>query len=248
MDPQRRSKLNRLIHAHALAMPDRAVSLADKEVIDTEWFSLGTYTEALKLNRLFIMGQRKASIYCRASLDPESKDLIPGLLDLHKYGLLTHDSQPFQKSHFKGESGGEFLAARRQRPYIGFLLPTVDCISPEQIQLFWNNLLDQPEIVVRIWQHDGKLFCTNACENYVLTQSKAVLTILELLKEPWGDIRRIPSKEISKRGISWDVKALENAKCLAISVASRSWEDNVNLVELVKNAAIMAGMSKIYPL
>ena len=238
--------LKKLKLAHSLSMSDRAVSSTSMQATNTEWFSLGTYAEALKLNRLFIMGLRKASIYYWASLDPESEELIPGLLDLHNYGLLTHDSQHFEGTQFTARTGGAYWTAGRQRPYISFLIPTVDCIPGKQFQQLSINLLDRPEIIIRVLKHDGKRLCTKTCDDHVVTQSKEALSVEELFEEPWGNHSGIPSKETSKSGISWNVEALERAKCLDISVASRSWDRDVDLAVLVKDTAVKAGIRPVY--
>lgn len=101
------------------------MSLPDNQ----RWYEASTYREVLDLNRAFIRGELKTTVYHGGPLCDETTPLIPNLLSLHDYGILTHAGQPHQ------DDGPFFTDYKppalqwsqwRQRPYLDFLVPRTE--------------------------------------------------------------------------------------------------------------------------
>lgn len=221
---------------------------ATMDDVDKEWLALQSYDAALRLNQAYIKGQRPCNIgYC-GPLDAETKELIPGLLKLHEYGLLTHSSQPFEpvERKFVDQNGGSW-EEWRQRPYLCFLAPQQERIPKEALERFILLLLAHPAIVTYVAYCDGdRSYRTNIDEYHITTGFRYALLPKELVEE---DIMVNTAVSASYQHITEDwgnVNAVTRARCLDISVASRSWDEDLDLQKLVEDLAIDAGMERAY--
>ncbi|KAI4958731.1 hypothetical protein J4E86_004336 [Alternaria arbusti] len=99
------------------------------------WAPAPDWNALLQLNLLFIRGEVDVNPNHLAPLNEESMPLVPGLIELHKYGILTCNSQPFEKS--SQFITGEGWLQKRQRPYLHFMLPTlhpdIDIVSVDDL-------------------------------------------------------------------------------------------------------------------
>ena len=243
MDPQRRQELEKRMNAPFIP-DDRGVDPITMEAGAREWYALQSYSGALSLNRLFLRGQRNCSIYHWGPLDPESGALVSGLFSLHDYGLLTYESQPFEIKPQFIERGGGWWSQRRQRPYLSFLLPQNDRIPKNSIENFCTFLLAHPKIVTIINQR-GKPFRTSMLDHHIVTKERVALSIKELYAEPFDPFSIVPREE-KDESYEWGVEAIIRARCLDIQVASRSWDENVDLMNLVEGVAEAAGIGRVY--
>lgn len=217
-----------------------------------EWVSLRSYTAALDLNRQFINGQRPTSVYHFGPLDDESKELIPGLLDLHDYGFLTWNSQPFQRAE-PGVNGDPdkdgYWYDHRQRPYLQFLAPTKDRIDSDALDRFSDLLIADPHIVTLIVQA-GKEPWGSLQGDHIVTEEKTALSIRELYAEEWEGFSCLSNVEEDgcqeNQAREWGVKAIMRMECFEFQIASRSWDEELDLVRLVRDVAEEAGMGRVY--
>ncbi|KAI4706174.1 hypothetical protein J4E89_009228 [Alternaria sp. Ai002NY15] len=114
------------------------------------WAAAPDWNALLQLNLLFIRGEVDVNPNHLAPLNEESIPLVPGLIELHKYGILTCNSQPFEKS-------SEFITGKgwvqkRQRPYLHFMLPTLHPdIDIESVDDLIESLFADRSILVSVY-------------------------------------------------------------------------------------------------
>lgn len=249
MDPKRLQELDRRIAApRDIPIDTNLSTLADDASLDAvqkEWQASKTYGAALDLSRLSINGERNCSIHHAGSLDPESKELAAGLLEVHDYGMLTHNSQPFERLRPEiMQQGGGFWAQVRQRPYLSFLIPQRDRIAKEAVDRFCDALMAHPKIITRITEA-GKPMRTNLEESHAVTRERVALTIKELYAEPWTGVTHLHPMNVIEHQ-DWDVEAITRAKPLDVAIAARSWDEDVDLITLVKDVAKEADFGTAY--
>ena len=215
-----------------------------------EWHSTKTYDEAIELNRLFIQGERICTNYHCGPLDEESELLIPGLLTLHTFGILTHGSQPFKKEPEYIERGGGWWFQGQQRPYLQFLIPQNHRAEEYAVHKLCELLLEDPRIATFIVQPKEDL--DNGCEPWATTMDewhpvtgvRAALTVPELWAEEF-DFSTSTGADASifvHTGDDWNVPSINHARCLDVTVASQDWDEDLDLLKLVKDAAMEAGI------
>ncbi|KAL8997397.1 MAG: hypothetical protein Q9169_003328 [Polycauliona sp. 2 TL-2023] len=219
------------------------------EDVTNEWLALQSYNGALRLNQFFIRGERPCNISYRTPLDPETENLIPGLLRLHMYGLLTYGSQPFQPiQRIKVDAGEDeergWWREWHQRPYLCFLVPQHDRVPKQVIEEFTSLLLAHPDIATCI-SYGNRSCRTNITGDHVTTERKLAFHDWDLDNTKYWARTTIYAK-YHHRADEWNVDAVTKADCMDISVASRSWDEDLDLLQLVENLAIEAGMNRAY--
>jgi len=243
MDPQRRQELEKRTNAFEQDHQDDHVESTTIEACNREWQTLSSWDSALRLNCLFLNGQRQSTVYHGGPVDPETPSLIPNLSGLHDYGVLTHNSQPFEASIPFNRSGGGWWTQTHSRPYLSFLLPQNDRIEPKVLERFCALLLSHPRIVTAIDRRGQSLQPrTNLLEQHIVTKGRDALSFRELAAEPYRIYTRLGSEEINEH-LDWEVELL--AQCLNTSIAARDWED-IDLSKVVRHVAMAAGMKPLY--
>jgi len=248
MDPKRLLELERRMAApREQPIVNNALDDASLDAVQKEWQASKSYSAALKLSRLSINGERNCSIHHMGPLDPESKGLVAGLLELHDYGMLTHNSQPFERLRPEiMQQGGGFWAQVRQRPYLSFLIPQRDRIPKQSVDRFCDLLMAHPRIVTRITE-TGKPMRTNLEQSHAVTVERVALSIKELYAEPWTGVTHLhPWDIIGPEHQDWDVEAITRAEPLDVAIAARSWAEDMDLIALVKDVAKEAGIGPVY--
>lgn len=115
-------------HHLAKATPPSKITWPDNEA----WYEASTYREVLNLNKAFIRGERKTTVYHYGPLNEETTPLISNILRLHEYGFLTHGGQPYQNDGPCPSDDYVFAETEdacmewRQRPYLDFLVPCTE--------------------------------------------------------------------------------------------------------------------------
>ncbi|KAL8732594.1 MAG: hypothetical protein Q9181_003876 [Wetmoreana brouardii] len=226
--------------------------LADKASFDAachEWQMLQHYRAALYLNRLFLNGERPCTFYHDRRPEEESDELLSGLLHLHDHGLLTIGSQPFRRQPERLEQGGrEYWYQLRQRPFLQFLVPQEDLIPRRLVAKFCRFLSAHPRIVTLVHyhhhhRHGGKLLRSNLHGEHVVTKDRAAMTLKELDEEPFRKLTVLKQEMMDELDA---IEALVRVECLHVTVASRSWDINFDLLKLVKDIAVEAGIKPAY--
>ncbi|KAL8886389.1 MAG: hypothetical protein Q9215_005902 [Flavoplaca cf. flavocitrina] len=216
--------------------------------VDEQWRALHSYQGALKLNQTYFRGELPCNIGYYGPLDAETKNLVPGLLRLHQYGFLTHESQPFEpvKRQQKHQNGG-WWQEWRQRPYLSFLAPQQDRIAKTAVEKLALLLLAHPSIVTIVAYGKGdRSYRTNIDDPHTTTEYRFARSADALTKEDFKANASIPPGYHHVTEDWGDVDAVTSAQCLDITVASRSWDGDVDLAKLVEDLAIEAGIQRDY--
>ncbi|RMZ10496.1 hypothetical protein D0862_03238 [Hortaea werneckii] len=239
-----------------------AAECSDEEqaAVRLEWRSASSFQELLDFNRKFLRGESKRSCYHRGPIFNETIALVPGLLRLHDYGMLTMESQPgTAPTPTRIECpccSDERWVQIQQRPYLMLILPYHDKIPKEVVRRFLVELLIDDDFYAHIWRDEGS--CRwRSCRKNIRTASS--------FPQDWATHK---SKEAEKKedlasaelnhqqrldlqcGCETDIFAtydnvMEDTSPLLVRVLAKSWEET-DLQALVENAAIRAGVQPLY--
>lgn len=212
-----------------------------------DWRLMKDYAAGIDLNRRFIKGESNCTIYHCGPLDAESENLKSSLLNLHDYGILTHESQPFNKRirAVREPWKDGWWIQQHQRPFLTFLLPVVDRIPADHVDKFCGLLMAHSSIFTLMCADMTAGPCTNMTGPQVVTKNRTALSIEELLAEGYNDSLTF-APGAGHAGHLWGIKAILNAGCLDFTIVSRSWEEDLDLLALVGDVARKAGMEKLY--
>ena len=67
---------------------------AERRRKNLRWHELENYAAAIRLNRSYLLGETRSTIYSRGPINAETLPLVEGLLRLHDFGILTFSGQP----------------------------------------------------------------------------------------------------------------------------------------------------------
>ncbi|KAF2242440.1 hypothetical protein BU26DRAFT_161284 [Trematosphaeria pertusa] len=122
------------------------------------WHNVHEWRDILMLNLAYLRREVDCSPGYGVELNSETNGLVPGLIRLHEYGILSCSSQPggvdpdggFQIAEPEGEAEGWYQA--RQRAYVELLIPTTHIrIGKEKVSALVNELLARTDIVVTVY-------------------------------------------------------------------------------------------------
>lgn len=152
-----KAQIDTLYGAVSTARPEPTE--ADVEQANQAWNEAKTWDDAIELNRAFIRGETRATLYHAGPLAADSVLLQDDLLRMHDYGLLTDNGQ--------GPVDDEFHNARdcyqyhkQQRPYCDFLVQ-----QQEGLDEFLTRLMRHPELVCSFLDHRTGNVCSNQVAN-----------------------------------------------------------------------------------
>ena len=141
-------------NAHPSGRDELMVARAERrkggEILDEDretyvkWHTAKDYAALLRTNRAFLRDELEFSPYHKGPIYKETMAMMPALLRLHDYGMLTLGSQPHavervdpQCDCCKGKD-----AMITQLPFLSFLLPVKDpSIAKATVQQFAVELL-----------------------------------------------------------------------------------------------------------
>ena len=256
MTPERRQELQRRMRTASLIRDNRLATNREFHRIENEWRLLKDYSDAISLNRLFIRGERTFNINHMARLEPDSEPLIPALLSLHDYGILTYNSQPFKKAPKFINQGGGFWIQNCQRPYLQFLIPKNHRLSRMAVSKFCTLLLENKKIATLINQQTRHLREFKRDKHLVqyrstmghyepVTGRRSALSVKELYAEEYEHCTAL-GQEFRHDADDWEVEAINDARCLDVQVVGRRWSVKLDLLALVKDIAFEAGLKPEY--
>ncbi|KAK2026923.1 hypothetical protein LX32DRAFT_459082 [Colletotrichum zoysiae] len=188
----------------------------------TDWKAL------VKLNVQFIELSRAGrkdieTPYHYGALDAETEELIPSLLRLHNYGLLTTDSQPLLASSPRWSTEDSSWYESRQVPFVSFFSQ----YQTDGASRFLRNILEDSRLIV-IWTKytNGTISSTPKGHEIMLTferKSKARETIESA---PWRVIGSTPATPLSLEDYGLEsVPALRQGSILSCMVTVKHERD-----------------------
>ena len=139
---------------------NRDFSEEDLEVLDT-WDNAADYADLLDLNRQFLRGELGFTCYHMGPIYSETQPMVPGLLRLHDFGILTLESQP---SKTVGPTYEEckccedtYWQRTQHRAFITFLLPrSEDWVSVAELERFLIELMVDDRLYVSMLSSEGR--------------------------------------------------------------------------------------------
>lgn len=205
------------------------------------WRKPNTFADLLKLNVDYIKGKHEMTPYHHGPLDPETDELIPGLLQLHGLGIFTTDSQPFMSTVAEDKDSGEYFELR-QRPYLNIVLADAD-----QPMRLWNSLKQRKDIKV----YGFKLYSSEMSEykrldgtrmkTRVVTKDRWAKSRKELQITPWtvySTMYLLSGTEHEDLFTEYEVWKM--VKPWSITVVGASWKEPTDLVKIIAEAASSA--------
>ncbi|KAL0930292.1 uncharacterized protein CTRU02_214367 [Colletotrichum truncatum] len=171
----------------------------DEESTREKWAAVTSWEALVDLNVEFIKssaeGRRDVSTpYHHGPLDEETEELIPSLLHLHEYGLLTTQSQPILASE------PEYIA-EQQKWYEWRQIPCVDFFFEYQsveAHLFLSYLINDNRLKV-VWTEyrHGSISRTSHTQSIPLSFKRVSARRESLQSEQWRVTAGLPKTVLS---------------------------------------------------
>lgn len=226
---------------------------AERRENDLRWEKAEDFATVICLNRSFLRGETRSTVYHRAPVDAETLPLVESLLRLHDFGILTHDGQPQlqENPELITLNGKSFWYGRKQRAFLCLLVPRLEGpISSYSLQTFCDLLLQHPSIITHILNDPrsapAKIQSNTAEERYPLTLERTATIVKKLERAEYSVYTRIPGWIEEAEWPSFGCDAIDRAWPLEITVAARRWNEPLDLEALVESLAVASGMGRAY--
>jgi len=203
------------------------------------WASPETYGEVLALNRLFIKGKISGSPYYGGSVD-EIESLKEKWLRMHDFGflILTYDGYA---SAGQADSDGEF----ESRSIVCFLLPSRDSDITDQSRELFRRKLIEHEKVLAIVRTAEKQESSREVERCIETGR-----FRKTSSDPWEFRGQIINPVDCYEAVGFfdecNCRPVPESNPWDITVATREFNADFSLEELVIDLAKESGMKPVY--
>ncbi|KAL8927198.1 MAG: hypothetical protein Q9172_001458 [Xanthocarpia lactea] len=213
------------------------------KVVDQK-LTLSNFWDALSYNRRLLNDKRSSGIGELGPNSAESDSLIPSILRLHDYGILTCGYQCFKNGppRIDKKSGRWYQYCKR--PFIGIFLPQDDWITKRSVEAFCTLLLGSSKIATVVDSFD-RPHRTNMADSHAVAIFRCASSQDELFMKAYETHVKIQQAPCPFAD-SCSAEVLTRANCLGIMIASRSWEEDLDLPKLLEETAILAGMDTCY--
>lgn len=214
------------------------------------WYAAKTFADLINFNRAYLLGHIPTSPYHCGPIAEETLQIRSGLLRLHDFGILTFDSQPYERSishvdcEFPIYCGGRCECPRYweiwQKPYVCFMVESSRTGSMKLL----TELTKNPDITVQRTE---------------IANQEIVVPDLPKEKLTFSRHRQARSKEALKtfewktwafslKGVSEDgffrSEVVKRHEPLLVFVGVAKWGvDNIDLLKLIEEAAISVGLA-----
>ncbi|RMY00723.1 hypothetical protein D0867_11644 [Hortaea werneckii] len=173
---------------------EQTCSDEEQEAVILEWKSAEYFQELLDLNRKFLRGESKRSCYHRGHIFNETIALVPGLLRLHDYGMLTMESQPGTAPTPTTVTcpccSDERWIEIQQRPYLMFTLPYHDKVPEDVVRRFLAE--KKEDLASAELKHQQRLDLQCGCETDIFATYDDVMEdasplLVRVLAKSWDE-------------------------------------------------------------
>ena len=231
---------------------------AERRENDLRWEKAENFAAVIRLNRSFLHGETRSTVYHGAPVDSETLPLVESLLRLHDFGILTYTGQPQlqENPEFITVNGRSFWYGTKQRAFLCFLVPRLEGpISSANLRTFCDLLLRHPSVVTHIVDDSpertprsapAKIQSNTVEEHYPLTLERKATTAEELERAEFSVYTGIPGWIKEAEWPSFRCNAIDRAWPLEITVAARQWDEPLDLEALIESLAVASGMSRAY--
>lgn len=208
------------------------------EHFEKPWKAAKDFSEILNLNRKFLLGEISQTPYHGGPVDDETLPLIKGLLELHDFGLLTEDSQPFE--HLCGRDENDYFEYE-QRPYVSFLVSN----DNDQVLKFFEMLKNRSEIMTCATEpYSNQTLSGSHKQRIGVTRERVAKTVERLKETPWRDVTwcfgdwNRAEEEICR------LSAVKKSKVLWFYIFGREWGVALDLVGLILELVVKSALPR----
>ena len=212
----------------------------DEAATMKKWQDAESWIALVQLNREFILqsqaGEDVQTPYHDGPLCEETIELIPGLLRLHEYRLLTVCSQPMELKVLWDKESHMWIESK-QVPFVEFLIP----YEGETTKAFISNLIKDSQLITHVCDDRNNFWPDSNAVEIVVTMSRESTSYDALLRTEW-DTWTYVNPHVGFDGVILEaVEAVQDANLLFCSVVTF---ENINLLERVESHAINAGLER----
>lgn len=210
------------------------------------WIAANDWSTCIELNKEYLRrsqaGMYITTPYYQGPLDAETKELIPDLLHLHDYGLLTTGSQPARSGQEPPirEADGSWYQYK-QLPFVDFLIPYKGIASKR----FLNNLVNDPRLTTQIIDYRNcrrVLFPGSFQGPLTMTSYRRAESRDEIDSMRWVESTALPGPTIPFEEVFFKEASCSFSLCLLWCIVTT--KRDINLLETLKEHAANAGLSK----
>lgn len=203
------------------------------------WKEAEDFPELLLLNRKFLLGEIPETPYHCGPIMDETKPLVESLLELHKLQLLTDGSQPYLHEFFQR---GEEWVECQQRPFVDFTM-SASHNKPEKLLALLNR---QSDIVVRASEVYSCRILPDSDNEVEVSRQRTAKKINDLSRQAWKPFTCSLAEVDYSEEDFFCLKAMKRLKPVVFNVAARKWGNDLNLLNIVKNAVIECNLSETH--
>ena len=205
-----------------------------------KWEAAQSWIALVQLNIEYLL-QRQADEYAKTPYDCEQyeqachEELIPGLLRLHEYRLLTVQSRPVDSEEPYYLEEEELWEEWKDLPFVKFFMP----YEGKTTEALISNLINDSQLKTYVFDNRNDKLWPGSSNTVEVMMSRMSTSLDALPSERWKakyeDIDEVPLKE-------FNLKTVEAAKDTLFCAVVAS--ENINLLERVEHHAIQAGLER----
>jgi hypothetical protein len=181
------------------------------------------------------LGQIPITPYHCGPVDEETIPLVPGLLKLHEFALLTIGSQPYEQSVYEsGKNWSEY----QQRPFIIFIMPGKNALSLE----FFERLKKRADIVVSAQELCPFKIVDGSHDPHVVSRMRVAVTVKDLETAEWEVSTSICYDGDRSYNDLFCVDVMKSEKPVIFDVAASEWGVQLDLLGVIEGVAIDCGL------
>ena len=199
-----------------------------------KWETAETFPDLITLNRRYLQGDIPTTPYHCGPIEEETHQLVSGLLRLHDFGILTYQSQPYERS--TGRNDGKYYE-HWQKPFICFVMEN----ASNPLNLL-KNLKKRPGITVYGAKlHPYKVVSGADGEELIVTQYRLAESAEALKSSRWEPYTCIYPVDSSADDF-FGLEVIRRCKPWLIDVAVTAWGVDLDLLKLIEQAAKEVGL------
>lgn len=154
-----------------------------------EWKHVRSFDDLVRVNASFVRGELQYSPYSCGPLMPDSLPLIPKLLALHQFGLVTTNGQSNECKYGQPTRSGDKYFDSEQKPYLCFTM-----LKSEGGRKLIKELMDSDKFVVKVTDSETDQIDSNmstSIKRYNVTRDRSAPSLDDLVETPWREFTNL---------------------------------------------------------
>ena len=155
----------------------------------TEWKHVRSFDDLVRVNASFVRGELQYSPYSCGPLMPDSQPLVPNLLALHQFGLVTTNGQSNECKHGRLTRCGDNYFDSEQKPYLCFTM-----LKSEDGTKLINEVLNSDRFVMKVTDSKTGRVDSNmstSIKRYNVTRDRSAPSLDKLVETPWREFTNL---------------------------------------------------------